>query len=61
MKTFLRLAMTALVFAVAPILVGCGGAEEVKDPKLPDNAPKLQPKTAGGPAGKPVGPAGASQ
>jgi hypothetical protein len=57
-----RFAVLSLALAL-PVLVGCGGSDEVKDPKLPANAPKLEPKTpsGGGPAGKPAGPGNAAQ
>jgi len=55
---FCGLVLGALVgFASA----GCGGDDKKPaNPKAPDNAPKLEPKTPGttGPAAKPAGPAG---
>lgn len=45
-----------LLTFVVSFLVGCGSGSEGKvvEPKAPENAPKLQPKAAGG-AGSPKG------
>lgn len=54
-KDISMLRFVLLTFVVS-FLVGCGSGSEGKvvEPKAPENAPKLQPKAAGG-AGAPKG------
>lgn len=49
------LRFASMVFLVS-FVIGCGSGSEGKvvEPKAPENAPKLQPKAAGG-AGAPKG------
>lgn len=45
-----RLIALALVAGVVAATVGCG-PDEIKEPKAPADAPKLEPKTPGGAPG----------
>lgn len=52
-----------LAAVVALGLTGCGGDNKTAEPKAPEGAPKLEPKTpgTGGPGKKVAGPTGGVQ